>query len=226
MVRRLAGNPTLICACLLFSVTAFWYFAIARPQWTTNPGKAVGILGTLLAGVWTLYVFLLRGSFETSLAIDLSVETQPKDGMHVVFLQIKLNNIGGRRITAPTELSAEQIADYEDSVMFPCDLQLHAFDHATSGPQFVGWWSRKAKLLSEIPNVPTHISVLHEYTGSDQKVDFFMEPGEKYVLGHVFVLPAGHYIAKLVFVGERATAAEYWSRIYYFHVPKKNALSR
>lgn len=46
-----------------------------------------------------------------------------------------------------------------------------------------------------------------------------MEPGEKYVLGHVLVLPAGHYVAKIVFVGERATAAEYWSRIFYFSVP-------
>jgi predicted DNA-binding WGR domain protein len=53
-----------------------------------------------------------------------------------------------------------------------------------------------------------------------------MEPGEKYNLGHVFVFPASHYAAKIVFVGDRATAAEFWSRIIYFGVPPNQALFR
>lgn len=218
MIKRISGNPTAVAVVLLLSVAAFWYFEIARAGWG-DPSKAIAVLSTFVLGVWTLYLFLLRGSFETSLAIDLSVQSEPRDGQYVVFFQIKLDNIGGRRITAPSVLSQKQIVDYEDSVEFPCDLQLRTLRGATSTSRFVGWWSKRDPLLSEIPGIPTHISVLYEYTRSDQRVDFFMEPGERYVLGHMFILPAGHYAAKLVFVGERATAAEYWSRIFYFCVP-------
>jgi hypothetical protein len=70
-----------------------------------------------------------------------------------------------------------------------------------------------------MPGIAEHISVLYEYSRADQRIDFFMEPGEKYGLGHLFLLPPGHYAAKLVFIGERATAAEYWSRMFYFYVP-------
>jgi len=221
MIKKISGNPTVVGFVLLFSMALFWYFAIWHTGWG-DKGKAIGFLGTLVVGVWTVYLFLLHGSFETSLAIDLSVETQPRDGKYVVFLQVRLDNIGGRRITAPPALSEAQIADYEESVRFPCDLQVLGLTGVTSTARFVGWWSKRNPLLSEIPGVPPHISVLYEYTRSDQQVDFFMEPGEKYVLGHVFILPAGHYVAKLVFVGERATAAEYWSRIFYFCVPAEN----
>jgi hypothetical protein len=218
MIKRISGNPTAVFSLLLLSVGLFWYFEIARTDWN-NPG-------TLVAGVWTLYLFLLRGSFETSLAMSLSVETQPRGDQQIVFLQVELDNIGGRRITAPPLLSKEQIKDYEDSIRFPCDLQLRRLEEEeASVPRFVGWWSKRDNLLSSIPGIPEHISVLYEYTRADQQVDFFMEPGEKYTLGHVFVLPPGHYVAKLVSIGERATAAEYWSRIFYFCVPGKDHIS-
>jgi hypothetical protein len=220
MIKRISGNPTIVCLFLLLSVTVFWYFAIERHG--QNLGKAVGVLGTFIAAVWTLYLFLLKGSFETSLGMSLSVETQQGDAQSVVSLQIELSNIGGRRITAPRELSAGQINDYEDSVLYPCDLEIRTLDGTTSTSRFVGWWSRRDSLLSPIPGIPKHISVLYEYTRADQRVDFFMEPGEKYVLGHIFILPPGHYAAKLVFIGERATAAEYWSRIFYFYVPTQS----
>ena len=221
MIKKISGNPTIVSLVLLFFMAVSWYFGVWDTGWS-DKGKALSFLGTLVVGVWAIYLFLLHGSFETSLAIDLSVETQPRDGQYVAFLQVKLDNIGGRRITAPPALSQAQIADYEESVKFPCDLQVLGLTGVTSTPRFVGWWSKKKDLLSEISGIPQHISVLYEYTRSDQQVDFFMEPGEKYVLGHVFILPAGHFVAKLVFVGERATAAEYWSRIFYFCVPAEN----
>lgn len=217
MMRHIYRNPTVISVVLLLCLAALWYFHVLD-AYRDDPLKAFTVLGTLVAAVWTLYLFLLRGSFETSLSIDISVDTQARGGQFVVFLEITLQNVGGRRITAPPALSEKQIEDYEDSVKYPCDLQLRAIDSSFSGPQFVGWWSRRG-LLINIQNIPQHVSALYEYTRSDHAVDFFMEPGEKYVLGHIFVLPPGNYVAKVVFVGERATAAEYWSRIICFGVP-------
>src|SRR5439155_4201794 len=85
-------------------------------------------------------------------------------------------------------------------------------------PGFAGWWPENRN-LADIRGIPPHISLLYEYTHSDEKIDFSMEPGEKYTLSAILVLPSGHYAAKIVFVGERAKAAEYWSRIVYFCVP-------
>lgn len=92
--QRISGNPTIVCTLLLFSVGLFWFAEIARRGWS-DPGKAIGVLGTFVAAIWTLYLFLLKGSFETSFALDLTVETKPKGDQHVVFLQVKLDNIGG-----------------------------------------------------------------------------------------------------------------------------------
>jgi hypothetical protein len=52
-----------------------------------------------------------------------------------------------------------------------------------------------------------------------------MEPGEKYTIGTGFLLPQGHYVAKIVFIGSRATASEFWSRIVYFTVPETKQTS-
>jgi hypothetical protein len=208
MLRRLSGNPTVVSVFLLLTLAILWYAEMDSLGWKDRR-EAFSILGALIAAVWTLYLFLLRGSFETSLAMDLRVNAEPRDQLYVVYLQIKLENIGGRRITAPPSLSSAQIRDYEDSVQHPCDLQLRLLGGETPAARFVGWWSKHSTLLTKIPEVPEHISVLYEYTRSDERIDFFMEPREKYTLGHIFILPPGHYVAKLVFVGERATAAEY-----------------
>jgi hypothetical protein len=220
MLRRFSGNPTFVSSVLLAALFVFWYFGFFRATGDNDHSKAFTALGALTAGVWTLYQFLLKGTFETSLSMDISVETQVRDGLHVVYLQVTLGNVGGRRITAPPVLTEAQIEDYEASVKYPCDLQLKYLSGEIAQSQYVGWWSNQGR-LADVSGVPTHISVLYEYTRSDHAVDFFLEPGEKYVLGHVFVLPAGNYLAKLVFVGERTTAAEYWSRIVAFTVPKQ-----
>jgi hypothetical protein len=51
------------------------------------------------------------------------------------------------------------------------------------------------------------VSVLYEYSRADQEGDFFMEPGEQNTLPLCSL--AAPLVAKIVFVGERATAAEF-----------------
>ena len=216
-MRRLFANPAIMLVLLLLTTGLLWLFSVLR--FVKDAAPALTALGILVGASWTLYQFVLRRSFETALSIDYVIDTRPIGDKFVVSLQVVLANIGNRRITAPGMLKAEEVADYENSVLYPCDLQIRTIVGPVDTPRFAGWWSTENQLLFAVPGIPEHISVLYEYTTADRKVDFFMEPGEKYNLGHVFVFPAGHYVAKVVFVGDRATAAEFWSRIIYFSVP-------
>ncbi|HWZ80251.1 MAG TPA: hypothetical protein VNX87_27190 [Candidatus Sulfotelmatobacter sp.] len=185
---------------------------------------AVTALGIMLGGGWTFYQFVLRKSFESALSIDYSVCTEPRGQQFVVFFEVIFKNIGNRRITAPPRLTDNQIDDYEQSVRYPADLQIRELTNEDAGPRLAGWWSTSGG-LRKLDKVPDHISLLFEYSRSDGNIDFFMEPKEKYVLGSLLLLPPGNYAAKIVFVGERAKAAEFWSRIVYFRVPSTRSLS-
>jgi hypothetical protein len=164
-------------------------------------------------------------AFESALSIDFLIRTEPREQHFVAFLEVILLNIGSRRISAPPRLTKEEIEDYEQSVLYPADLQIRRLRDGFDGPKFVGWWS-KANLLESVDGLPPHINLLFEYTRSDGKIDFFMEPKEQYTLGSMFVLPAGHYAAKVVFVGKRAKAAEFWGRIVYFQIPAVRSSSK
>jgi hypothetical protein len=183
-------------------------------------------LAILAGGGWTLYQFALRRAFESALSIDCHILTEPwkghsgepsKDEHFVVAIDVVFSNIGNRSIFAPCKLKPKDVRAYEGAAKYPADLQIRRLpEKAEVG--FVGWWYKKQK-LQFIRSIPRHVPLLYEYTTKNGKVDFFMEPNEKYTLGTIFILPRGHYAAKIVFVGERKGAAEYWSRILYFPVP-------
>ena len=185
----------------------------------SSPGNVkdtVTALAILVGGGWTLYQFALRKSFESCLAIDVGVFTTPHGAGFATYIDVTLQNTGNRRIVASKQLTPEQIASYEDSVVFPGDLQLRRVADGANG--FVDWWSSKQH-LAPVLEVPEHVSLLDEYTGRDGKIDFFMEPSERYNVGALFILSEGNYLAKVVFVGSRTSASEYWSRFVSFRVP-------
>jgi hypothetical protein len=185
-------------------------------MWGYPPGDWKDLLtaiAILVGGIWTFYQFALRKAFESALLIDVEPKTLAPG---VSSVRVRLENKGNRRITAPPELSPEQIRDYEDSVEFPADLQLRRVG-AGKLDSFIGWWGRTSD--GSTATSPAHVSLLYEYTRSDGKVDFFMEPGEVYYFECAYRLTPGLYAVKVVFVGKRATAAEFWSRISFFHVP-------
>jgi hypothetical protein len=212
-----ASGASIVLGAILVAGVVLWIAGL-RYAGAEKTDHAVTALGILVGGSWTFYQFVLRKSFESALSIDYSVRTEPKLRQYVVFFDVIFTNIGNRRITAPTSLAEKEIEDYEQSVVYPADLQIKRLVDDVSGPKFAGWWSGSVALES-IRELPSHISLLFEYSRSDGNVDFFMEPKERYALGSILVLPAGHYAAKIVFVGERAKAAEFWGRIVYFHVP-------
>lgn len=197
------------------ALSAAW--ALSLCQWGGDKtDHALTGLAVLLGGVWVVYQFALRRGFESALAIDVSVSVSPHgNGTFLTSIDVTLQNTGNRRITAPAALSEKQQDDYERSVKYPCDLQLRAVPRGAAG--FVGWWS-SANAPETVQGVPEHVALLFEYTRKDRSLDFFMEPGERYIASATFVLPEGSYMAKIVFVGARATASEFWSRVVAIRV--------
>jgi hypothetical protein len=198
-------------ACVLVWMV---YRTYTNATWLADDGEhAVKILAIAIGGLWVLYRFGLRRAFESALAMGIRVQATSSGSEYVVFLQVDLANIGGRRIIAAGRLSAQQREEYEDSVEYPCDLQVRSITPTEAVSPHLNWWK------SPDNRDLCRVSVLEEYSNKDGWIDFFMEPQERYTLGQVLVLPRGHYMAKLVFVGSRAGAWEYWSQITYFRVP-------
>ena len=65
-----------------------------------------------------------------------------------VFFDVIFTNIGNRRITASPRLTEEEIEDYEQSVVYPADLQVRRLGDDFAGPKFAGWWSKSNPLRS------------------------------------------------------------------------------
>ena len=222
--RRLLSRALLVNRGLIFLVVAVGglvYLAKQTYPWASgnlsDAEHAAKVLAILFGALWVLYQFVLRRAFESALLIEIGVRTLPMPPRHAVFVTVELSNVGGRRIIAAGRLRDSQKREYEQSIEYPCDLKIRALEEIPLSGCHADWWMKtKTKAQLAIPPV----SVLEEYSTARGDIDFFMEPGERYSLGHVFVLPAGHYMAKVVFVGTRAGSSEYWSQITYFHVPE------
>lgn len=246
---RLLASPEwvliiLLCACFLSVVAAVVMNALlTRSSW--NYFDALKVFAILLGVCGAIYQFVLRRAFESALLIELKIDTSACDlystrcatHVHVTF-----RNIGNRRITAPEELSPHEIALYERSIAFPADLSIRRVREEDGGTatallpdEFVTWWTKSPSPESQtaafidsprLEKVCGSVSLLSEYSVANGKIGFFMEPGEEYCFSNLIFLSPGHYLAKVVFVGARSSAAEYWSRIEYFYIPPRTKDSR
>jgi hypothetical protein len=200
-----------------------------------NAKDLADVVALFLGGGWVLYQYGVRRSGESGLSIGTEVRSKPfTNGLHLVAMEVALKNTGNCRITAkPDELSATELGDLEHSIRYSCDLQIRRVrDHVSHGRD-VRWW--EGEELDDL-SPAGHIDLLIEYTRPDDDTtrgarvgerpdgsrgmvnDFFMEPGEEYSLGRAVVLRPGHYLAKIVFLGNR-NIAEFWSRTIVFTVP-------
>jgi len=215
------SNPTFVFAVVLVASGVAWLDSLIfyPPDKTEH---AVTALAILVGGSWTLYLFVLRKGFESALAIECSIRVEPCGDEFVVALEVVLANIGNRRVTASTDLPGDGDRGWKNPFRYAGDLQLMRLDEGAATPdsRFANWWHNESQLLVNVGGIPEHIPLLDGYRkqiGSTEFIEFMMEPGERYGLTNVFVIPDGHYIAKIVFVGERAN--EFWSRTLYFRVP-------
>jgi len=161
-------------------------------------------LAILVGGSWTLYRFVLHKGFESALTIDCHVRTERCGDEFVVAFEVVLTNIGNRRLTAPPNLSKELDRGWKNPYVYPVDLQIKKIQasDAETESRFANWWHDESHLLTCVGGLPKHISLLDGYrkmSGRAEIIEFLMEPNERCTLANVFVLPSGHYIAKIVF---------------------------
>jgi hypothetical protein len=170
------------------------------------------VIALMVGGGWVLYQYVIRRSGETGLAITVKPRTACRDGnSRFVFLEVGLKNTGHRRLTASPNNQSQLQGEFERSIQFAGSLQLRSIDPAYSGPStHVDWWDYGTSKMLRGLAVP-EVNILREYTDPEDRVEFFMEPGESYRLGSTFILEPGVYLAKVVFVGK--AKREYWSRI-------------
>ena len=111
MSRPSSSNPTSVLLLLLVVSVLLWWIGVLH--WGAEKfSSSVTALGILVGGSWTLYQFVLRRAFESALSIDYVLRTEHA-GMTAkncaAFLDVVLENIGNRRITALGKLSQDQI---------------------------------------------------------------------------------------------------------------------
>jgi hypothetical protein len=220
-VRNIKENPwevALVLVALIGMTTAVALFEeYPGTDRMSDAVNAMKVFAALAGGAWVLYQFTLRRAFESALVMKVAVRAEPLGSRCAVFIAVRLLNAGKRRIVAAQRLTDAQKTDYENSIEFPCDLVIRKLAAVEPAPEYFDWWGDN--MMGEWERESKHVPVLAEYSTADGDIDFFMEPKERYSLGHAFALPAGHYMAKVVFVGTRAGAAEYWSQMVYFHIP-------
>ena len=214
LVKRVEEPRHLIPVLIL--VVLAWIIALLIFHKASDVSDAVKALGILAGGLWVAYQFVLHRAFESALLIKPTVRSYKRNQNYVVSIDVTLANIGHRRIVAPQKLMPEDIEKYENSIKYPGDLQVKRIKSVTGAAAFIGWWTNN---VEDVPDIPEHICLLFEYSDTKHDIEFFIEPEEKYTLGTTFVLPEGDYLAKIVFVGTRSTASEFWSRIVHFRVP-------
>ncbi len=169
------------------------------------------VVALLIGGGWVLYQYVIRRSGESGLSIDLKAQTSEwKPESKLAFVDVVLRNTGQRCIDATTDSPSSLEQQFEGSIRYAGSLQLRKLNSQASGAvAHIDWWDKSSGWLAQ-PIVP-ETDLLKEYTDQEGTVEFFMEPGEEYHLGNVFILEPGIYLAKIVFVGQRK--AEFWGRI-------------
>jgi len=186
-------------------------------------GVANDIVVTLAAiagGAWALLRVKRERADESALDIDVSVRCDEAPGRErpVVFVEVKVQNVGKTKIQAkPTrDANGAVYSDAAETIRYSGSLEVRSIVDIGAENRCLDWYDGKA--VAPIAGV-SEINLLSEYEIPEENnaVDFWMEPGETYALGRAIVLPAGLYLAKVTFVGERA--GDFWARIVEFSVP-------
>jgi hypothetical protein len=180
--------------------------------------------GILIGGGWALYRFAIQRSRETALALDLTTTSVQHHGdTWLVFFDVAFRNAGSVLIAASRERPAynddrqRQQHTPGEVVQYGVDLKLRKMAEALPEYEFVSWWSN-AKAGQWDTRI-TEVDLAEDYEDpSTERTDFWIEPGETAHVSAALVLPAGHFVAKVTFIGVN-TRKDFWSRSFLVTVP-------
>jgi hypothetical protein len=189
---------------------------------------AVTTAALLIGGVWAYYRFGALRESQTALDIDLHLRTVPyRDQAWLVFLEIILTNKGKVKLTAMRSRSSDKPAynDQRDGIGQEIRHSLNVEVRAIQRGLVAGAWIDPSKQedTEQLKIVGEAINPLTGYTDTERGgvTDFWMEPGERYVLGVPLILGSGSYLAKVTFIGSKQPL-EFWQRDFLVQVPTPN----
>jgi hypothetical protein len=175
-------------------------------------------------GIWAIYRWRKERGHETSLEINLnSTSTVYKNDLYLVFIDVSLKNVGKVRLIAKKKKYDSKITEpvYKDTmetINHSLGLQLRAIRSDIDCSATLDWFS--SNKLDAPKNIPNEINLFSDFeeNGQDNQDEIMIEPGTTNNFGYPFILPAGHYLAKVTFVGKRPEI-DFWRRLFYIHVP-------
>jgi hypothetical protein len=193
---------------------AQWLHQIAEwfRCWSETIEHVTVAAASVIGGVWVLFRFLNERTLESALTIGVDTSTIAFDGTPLTFVDVTLTNVGKVRLQAkPVDRSTAAYDDGVEKLQHSCDLSIRKLlSDAKVADNPIDWFNAKSFDSSK----SLELNLLNEYEDprNNNRVDFWMEPGEEYHLGVSLRLDAGVYLAKVTFIGARSDD-EFWSRI-------------
>lgn len=205
----------------------------------------VVMAAAVVGGLWAWNRFKRERTDEAAIEMELTTKSTPVGNVHLVFFTVHLANKGKTKIEAKTELNKGGwvFDDGPEQLRYPCSLQIRYIDPTRATRQeSLDWFEGGPWQDMKVYRGLMEINILLEYQNpkKNERIEFWMEPGETYRLGVPVILPAGAYVAKLTFVAadqeqnwldgflsriglskseDHQPDENFWSQLYGFTVP-------
>jgi hypothetical protein len=182
-------------------------------------------LAIFVGGAWAVWRFWIRRERETTLDIDLTPQTIPRvDGRFVVFLDVTFTNRSAVRLSAKrlryngTPSSPYAYSDDDEKLKYSGSLLLRKLPADAPPDAQIPWFSDAPNNSPRADDIQEDVFYDYEISG---ETDFWMEPGECYHCGIIFVLNPGLYHVMVTFIGNTSDD-EFWRRIFILRVPSES----
>jgi len=163
-----------------------------------------------------LYNYFRGRTYEKRLLLEVKTCSKALDGKRVLFVEVILTNAGKGKLGAkPVGPDDYVYKDADEQLKYSCSLQVKRINtNKLKGETFLDWY--KCSALEPVPGIPSEINLLDDYIvpDEDNKIIFWLEPGDIAHLPAPLVLQLGHYLLKVSFYGPKSKK-EFWIRLVY-----------
>jgi hypothetical protein len=164
----------------------------------------VTTIALLIGGCWALWRFRRQREDEGALHIGLST-TAIQYSAQATLLSFDVELVNRGKIQISASQSRPAFVEKDDTVPFAATLAIRRIHGDAPVGTLIDWFA--PRYLGE----PTEYDLLDTYT-TDDKPEFWMEPGETYYLRTTIVVPPGTHLAMVTFIGE--VTGDFWRRVF------------
>jgi hypothetical protein len=176
------------------------------------------LLGASISGgfLWSFYLHRKGRIFQRKLKIDVKTSSHVVNTLHILVVEVQLTNTGNVKLAARRVGPNDYVyKDEQEQLRFSCSLQVRRVDpKKITRESYLDWF--KCDSLGPVPHIPAEINLLDEYVVpvENDKIVFWLEPGDVVDLTTPLALDKGHYLLKISFYGE-VEKNDFWSRLIH-----------